>query len=463
MPQPSNRQYVLLLASLASFLGSFMGSAVNIALPTIGREFHAGAISLGWITTAYLLASTVSLLPFGRLADIRGRRRVFAIGIAVYTMSSLLCALSPSTAWLIAFRVLQGVGGAMIFSTSAALVTSAYPQEERGKALGWNVAAIYTGLSFGPVLGGILTQHLGWRTLFLVNVPLGLMILGLVSWKVKQEWIEFRGARFDVLGTLIYGAGIISLMIGLSELPAMDGLLLVLCGVFALSGFVAWELRNDSPLFSLRLFRHNRTFAFSNIAALVNYSATAAVAFLLSLYLQYNRGLSAGIAGVVLVSQPIVQTLFSPFAGRLSDRIQPRIVVSIGMTMTLVSVSLFAFLGTHTPLALIIGNLAWLGLSLALFSSPNTNAIMSSVDRRLYGVAAGTLATMRTMGQMMSMAVAMFLLSLFVGNAAVTSANADRFLLTTRASFGLFALFCVLGVLASLARGNLDRISSDSD
>jgi len=461
MPQPSNRQYVLLLASLASFLGSFMGSAVNIALPTIGREFHAGAISLGWITTAYLLASTVSLLPFGRLADIRGRRRVFAIGIAVYTMSSLLCALSPSTAWLIAFRVLQGVGGAMIFSTSAALVTSAYPQEERGKALGWNVAAIYTGLSFGPVLGGILTQHLGWRTLFLVNVPLGLMILGLVSWKVKQEWIEFKGARFDVLGTLIYGAGIISLMIGLSELPAMDGLLLVLCGVFALSGFVAWELRNDSPLFNLRLFRHNRTFAFSNIAALVNYSATAAVAFLLSLYLQYNRGLSAGIAGVVLVSQPIVQTLFSPFAGRLSDRIQPRIVVSIGMTMTLVSVSLFAFLGTHTPLALIIGNLAWLGLSLALFSSPNTNAIMSSVDRRLYGVAAGTLATMRTMGQMMSMAVAMFLLSLFVGNAAVTSANADRFLLTTRVSFGLFGVFCILGVLASLARGNLDRMSSD--
>ncbi len=438
-----------------------MGSAVNIALPTIGREFHAGAISLGWITTAYLLASTVSLLPFGRLADIRGRRRVFAIGIAVYTMSSLLCALSPSTAWLIAFRVLQGVGGAMIFSTSAALVTSAYPQEERGKALGWNVAAIYTGLSFGPVLGGILTQHLGWRTLFLVNVPLGLMILGLVSWKVKQEWIEFKGARFDVLGTLIYGAGIISLMIGLSELPAMDGLLLVLCGVFALSGFVAWELRNDSPLFNLRLFRHNRTFAFSNIAALVNYSATAAVAFLLSLYLQYNRGLSAGIAGVVLVSQPIVQTLFSPFAGRLSDRIQPRIVVSIGMTMTLVSVSLFAFLGTHTPLALIIGNLAWLGLSLALFSSPNTNAIMSSVDRRLYGVAAGTLATMRTMGQMMSMAVAMFLLSLFVGNAAVTSANADRFLLTTRVSFGLFGVFCILGVLASLARGNLDRMSSD--
>ncbi len=462
MPQSSSKRYVLLLASLASFLGSFMTSAVNIALPTIGEEFHAGAVSLGWITTAYLLACAVSLVPFGRLADIHGRRRVFAIGLASYTLSSLLCAVAPSTDLLIAFRVLQGVGGAMVFSTSAALVTSAYPREERGRALGWNVAAVYTGLSFGPALGGVLTQHLGWRSLFLINVPLGITILGFVLWKIRQEWAEFRGARFDILGTLIYGAGIVSLMLGFSELPEPHGLSLLLGGLLAIGGFAAWELRQESPLFDLRLFRGNRTFTFSNVAAFVNYSATAAVAFLLSLYLQYNRGFSATTAGIILIGQPIVQTLFSPLAGRLSDRIQPRIVVSIGMTMTVVSVSVFAFLGSHTPLALIIANLAWLGLAFALFSSPNTNAIMSAIDRRLYGVASGTVATMRAMGQMTSMAVSMLLLSLFVGNTTITSSNAGRFLSSMRAAFGLFAAFCVLGVFASLARGDLDRGSSYS-
>jgi len=438
-----------------------MGSAVVIALPTIGREYHAGAIALGWVTTAYLLAAAVALVPFGRLADIHGRRRVFTIGIAGYTAASLLCAVAPSTGFLIALRALQGVGGAMIFSTSAALVTSAYPLNERGKALGWNVAAVYTGLSFGPLLGGILTQHLGWRSLFFVNTALGILILGVVVWKVKQEWAEFAGARFDVRGTLIYGVSIVALMLGFSDLPAMHALFLLLGGLAGLAAFIAWQLRAASPILDLRLFRRNRTFAFSNLAALINYAATAAVAFLLSLYLQYNRGFSAQVAGVILVAQPALQTVFSPLAGRLSDRIQPRLVVSTGMAMTVVSLAVFAFLRVDTPLAVIIANLAWLGLAFALFSSPNTNAIMSAVDHRFYGVASGTLATMRTVGQMTSMGVAMLLMSLYIGNAAITPANAGRFLLTARVGFGLFAGLCVSGVLASLARGDLARDASE--
>jgi len=462
MVETTDKRYVLLVASLASFLSSSMGSAVTVALPTIGREYHAGAIALGWITTAYLLAAAVALVPFGRLADIHGRRRVFTLGIAGYTVSSLLCALAPSTAFLIALRALQGVGGAMIFSTSAALVTSAYPKRERGNALGWNIAAVYTGLSFGPVLGGILTQHLGWRSLFFVNAGLGIVILGVVLWKVRQEWAEFAGARFDVRGALIYAVSMVALMLGFSELPAVRGLFLLLGGVLGLGGFIAWELRAASPILDLQLFRRSRTFAFSNLAALINYAATAAIAFLLSLYLQYNRDFSAQVAGLILVAQPALQTVFSPFAGRLSDRIQPRIVVSIGMTMTVVGLAALAFLRVETPLVLIIAILAWLGVSFALFSSPNTNAIMSAVDRRFYGVASGTLATMRTVGQMTSMGVAMLLMSLYIGNVAISPANAGRFLLMTRVAFGFFAGLCVLGVFASLARGDLSRNASES-
>ena len=456
-PDPSARRAILLVASLASFLSAFMGSSVNIALPTIGREFQTSAVAMGWVTTAYLLAAAVGLVPFGRLADLHGRKRVFTVGFLIYTLAAAACAFAPTNTILIAFRIVQGVGAAMVFSTSAALVSSAFPREERGRALGWNVAAVYTGLSLGPFVGGILTERLGWRSLFLVNIPLGILILALVVWKIRDEWAEFRGARFDLLGAFIYGAGIVALMTGFSSLPAVSGLLLVLGGLVALLGFGAWQMRCDSPLLDLCLFRDNRTLVLSNVAALINYAATAAVGFLLSLYLQYNRGLSPESAGLVLVSQPILQAVFSPLAGRLSDRVQPRFLASIGMTMTSLGLGFLAFLGPETPLPLLAAILAWLGLSFALFSSPNTNAVMSAVDARFYGAVSGTLATMRALGQIASMGTAMLLLSLFIGNVAISEENALQYLAAARIAFALFAGFCALGIFASFARGNLRR------
>jgi MFS family permease len=193
----------------------------------------------------------------------------------------------------------------------------------------------------------------------------------------------------------------------------------------------------------------------SNVAALINYAATAAIGFLLSLYLQYNRGLSPESAGLILVSQPILQAAFSPLAGRLSDRVQPRVLASIGMTMTTLGLGFLAFLGPETPLPLLVAALAWLGLSFALFAAPNTNAVMSAVDARAYGAVSATLATMRALGQIASMGTAMLLLSLFIGNVAISEENAARYLASARVAFALFAGLCALGILTSLARGNL--------
>lgn len=442
------------VAGMASFLAPFMGNSVNIALPSIGREFSADAVTLGWVASAYLLAAAIFLVPFGRLADINGRKKFFVWGILVYTVSSLLSALSPSILALIFFRILQGIGGAMIFGTGVAILTSVFPPGERGKALGINVAATYLGLSLGPVLGGLITQHLGWRSIFFVNVPLGLLVIVIVYWKLKGEWAEARGEKFDSSGSLLYGLALVGVMLGFSRLPQTRGVWLLLAGLVLAAGFAFYEIKTASPVLDIGLFRRNRVFAFSNLAALINYSATFAVGFFLSLYLQYLKGMNPQSAGLILIAQPVVMTLFSPFAGRASDKIEARLVASIGMALSSGGLFLLAFLQANSSLVFIVGSLALLGFGFALFSSPNTNAVMSSVEKKSLSVAAATLGTMRLVGQMFSMGIAMMLFALYVGKVKIIPANYDAFLHSVKTGFLIFSGLCFAGVFASLARGN---------
>jgi len=449
------KRVVLLIATLSSFLTPFMGSSINIALPPIGQEFALDAVLLGWVATSYLLAAAMFLVPFGRLADIRGRKRIFLYGIAVYTIASFLSALSPSALSLIAFRVLQGIGSAMIFGTGVAILTSVFPIGERGRVLGINVAATYLGLSLGPFLGGLLTQQFGWRSIFLVNVPVGVAVIALVLWQLKGEWAEARGERFDVGGSIVYSLALVAVMVGFSWLPAPWGAGLVLGGVAGITVFVTWEARAESPVLDVNLFRDNRVFAFSNLAALINYSATFAVGFLLSLYLQYIKALTPQEAGLVLVVQPVMQAVFSPLAGRLSDRVEPRIVASIGMGITVVGLFLLILLGEATPMAFIVFSLALLGFGFALFSSPNTNAVMSAVEKRFYGVASATLGTMRLTGQTFSMGITMLVFAIYIGSARITPAHYPSFLQSVGVIFAVMTALCFVGVLASLIRGKV--------
>jgi len=461
MDEGVSKKVVLLVVTIASFATPFMGSSINIALPSIGREFAIDAVLLAWIPTSYLLAATVFLLPLGRIADIYGRKRIFMYGIFIYTISSLLAATSTSALMLILFRIPQGIGGAMIFGTSVAILISAYPKEERGKALGINVAAVYLGLSLGPFLGGLLTQHLGWRSIFLVNLPLGLTIITLLFWKLKGEWAEAKGEKFDLSGSVIYGSAIVAMMWGLSLLPGTLGAGVIAIGILGILAFVWWETRTASPILNMGLFKNNRVFAFSNLAALINYSATFAVTFLLSLYLQYTKGFSPQIAGMVLVSMPAVQAIFSPLAGRLSDRIAPQILASAGMALTTIGLILLTFLSQNTAIGFILVSLMVLGLGFAFFSSPNTNAIMSAVESRTYGVASATLATMRQVGMMLSMGIAMLLFAIYIGRVEITPEYYSLFLESTRIAFVIFAALCFVGIFASLARGRTEKRMSE--
>ncbi len=453
----TGKHVTLLVTTLGAFLTPYMSSAVNIALPVIGQEFGLSAVSLSWIATVYLLAAAIFLVPFGKLADTHGRKRIYTYGMAIYALSALFLANSNSEIELISFRIVEGLGAAMLFGSGVAILTSVFPAGERGRALGINIAATYFGLSMGPFLGGFLTEHFGWRSVFLINVPLGALIIVLVLWKLKGEWAEAKGEKFDLAGSAIYGLALSSMIYGLSLLPAAYGYGFVLGGIGILAAFVIWEMKATFPVLDVRLFRGNRVFAFSSAAAFLNYSSTYTVIFFLSLYLQYIKGFSPESAGLILVAQPAVQAVFSPFAGRLSDRMEPRIVASAGMVFTALGLALLVFLNEESTLGFVIGVLMTLGFGFALFSSPNTNAIMSSVPRRFYGVASGTVGTMRLTGQMFSQAIALVSSYWYLGNAQVVPENHLQFIGAMSSAFAILTVLCTFGILFSLARGKTEQ------
>ncbi len=450
-----DKRAALVASTAAAFLTPLMASSVSIALPSIGREFAMDALSLSWIATSAVLAAAIFLVPFGRLADIHGRRRIFIYGISTFTVFSLFSGLAPSGPILIVSRSFQGLGAAMIFGTGVAMLASAYPVADRGRVLGINVAATYLGLSLGPFIGGFLTQHLGWRSIFYLNASLGLFILIVTVLRLKSEWAEAHGERFDLSGSLLYTVSLTMLMIGFSKLPGATGVWTLFIGVSGLIAFVLWERKAPKPLLDVTLFARNIVFALSNVAALINYSATYAVTFLLSLYLQYIKALDPQTAGFILVAQPLMMTLFSPVAGRLSDTIEPRIVSSVGMAIICAGLALLALVGKETSVVLVIVYLLLLGFGFALFSSPNTNAVMSSVEKRLYGLASATLGTMRLTGQMLSMGIVMLIFAITMGNTQIKPELYPMFLRSMQTVFGVFSLLCVVGVFASLTRGKV--------
>jgi EmrB/QacA subfamily drug resistance transporter len=449
------KRSALFVTTLAAFLTPLGMSTVNIALPSIGKAFLMDAILLSWVNLSYLLATAMFLVPLGKVADIYGRKRIFTYGIMTFTLGSVGSSISNSAAMLVCFRILQGIGAGAIYPVGAAILTSIFPSRELGKVLGINVVSVYLGYSLGPFLGGFLTHHLGWRSIFLVNVLVGLAVIFFIFWKLEGEWYGAKEEKFDLTGSFIYSITLLLIMYGFSQLSTMLGGCLVPLGILGIFVFIKWETKMRSPVLDIKLFRHNRVFAFSNLATLINYGATSAVTFLLSLYLQYIKNLTPENAGLILVSQPIMQVLFSPYSGRLSDRIEPRIVASIGMVLTAIGLFLLTLLNEKTTLGFIVTCLVLLGFGFAFFSIPNANAVMSSVENRFYGVAAGTVSTMRMTGMVFSTGIVLLIFSIYLGRVQITFEYYPIFVRCIKLAFTFFGFFCFVGVFASLASGNV--------
>lgn len=454
--QTIQQKSTLLVTSVTAFMAPFMLSSINVALPAIQKDFTVDAVLLGWIATSYLLATALLLVPAGKFADIYGRRKVFITGVVIYSLGSFIAVFVPDIKWFLAMRIIQGLGAAMFITTGMAILTSVFPPNKRGKVIGILVTAVYVGLATGPFVGGFMTKYIGWHSIFAFMFLLGICSLVVSLRYLKGEWAEAHGEKFDIPGSILYGVSIFFLVYGSTRIPDREAFALVIAGVAGFAFFFRYQDRIEHPIFDVSLFRTNRTFLFSSLAALIHYAATFAVTFQISLYLQYIKGLPPQTAGSILMAQPVMMALFSSHAGRISDRIEPRAIASTGMALTALGLAVFVSLNGDSPLWLIIANLIMLGFGFALFSSPNMSAIMGSVERKQYGLASGTVATMRLLGQMCSMSIATLFLALFVGREEIRPLNYPLFLQSMKYCFAFFVVLCVIGIGFSLFRGKIN-------
>ena len=448
----------LFVVMITSFITPFMSNAINLAIPSIGVELNGNQNMLNWVVSAFLIATAAFLLPFGRLADQLGRKKIYLIGMILMSVSSLACALATSLAALVCFRIVQGIASAMVFSTAMAILTSVVPPERRGRALGLNSAATYIGLSSGPVLGGLLTSAFTWRSIFYFNTLMAVVVIVIALWKLKGEW-KGEAVKMDAVGIILCIFGQALLLLGLTDLT--KGIFYQVSfglGIIFLVGFFIYEKYKTDPLIPVGSIIKNKPFAFSNLATLINYSATFALSFILSLYLQTVLGIDTAASGLVLLVQPIIMAVLSPVAGVLSDRIRPELLASAGMGISALGLFFFIFLTPQTSIVLIILNLAFIGLGFALFATPNTHVVMGSIDRPLYGVGSSILGNMRLLGQSISMAVVSLITSFFIGELAIgTDGYIVQLMVSLRIAFIIFAVLCTLGVFASLVRGKAMR------
>lgn len=445
----------LAMVLLNAFTTPLMLSAANVALPTIAKDLKLDAVMMSWIPMAYLMASAMFVLVFGRLADMYGRKRIFLTGTTSVIVTSMLAAISMSGELLIGARFLQGMSAAMLYATQVAIVSSVFPPAKRGHAIGLTVSTIYLGLTGGPLIGGYLIDNFGWRASFVFHIPLAMMVLLIGLLRVPGEWSADERGSFDLKGAVLYGLAIVILCLGVSTLPGTTSLACIAFGLIGVWAFFQTARRTSHPIFDVTLFFTNRVFTLSCLASFIIYAAIFANVVLVSLYLQYLKGIPASAAGIIMMTQPLTMAIFSPFAGRLSDHIEPRVIASIGMAMTAFGLVMLALLNTASSMAYLLGALVTTGLGFSLFSSPNANAIMGAVEKRYYGSATGSLATMRILGQMSSMALVTLTFALMLGPVEINTSNYATLEQAIRVSFTIAASLCVPGLVFSMVRGRM--------
>jgi EmrB/QacA subfamily drug resistance transporter len=450
-----SRWLVLTTVGIGTFMSALDGSVVNTLLPVLSHALQTSIAGIEWVTTIYLLVISGLLLSVGRAGDLFGHKRLFLAGFALFVVGSALCGLANSAHTLVAMRVIQALGAAMLMATSPAILTRSFPSRQRGRALGAQGTFTYLGLTVGPSLGGWLAQAFGWRSVFYINVPVGIAAIALAMRSIGDDHVAKAEERFDFLGAGVFTAGLVTLMIALNQghawgwgSPLTVGVLVA--GLALLAAFIQVERSRPAPMLDLSLFG-SRTFSASAASALLNYSCVYAVTFVLPFLLIQGRGLGTAQAGLVLTAQPIVMAVVAPISGTLSDRIGSRGLATVGMVLLAAGLVLLALLTAHGSLEALAGALAVVGLGVGIFVSPNNSALMGAAPPFRQGVASGVLATSRNVGMVLGVG---FAAAIFTTVAARSASPAEGLVAGIRMSLLAAAGVAMVGALTSAVRGS---------
>ena len=441
--------YVVFISFITSFFAVFLSNGIIIGVPAIAQDFAMNNVIQNWIPTILFLVVAVFTVPAGQISGKFGVKKSLLAGIIVFLIGSIGACLSFSTESFMLFRIVQGAGMAFLNVSAMAMVVHAVKPQNRGKALGFTVTGVYLATSLSPVICGFLVHNFGWRSMFYVVIPFLVLCILLMIFKIPQEWRTYQDDSIDKVGSVLYGLGILSFIYGFTTLITTSGKILTVLGIILLVIFGLYELRQKSPVFNMNLFR-NKKFTSSNIAALCSYIAIMVVTTILNYHFQYVRGWNAQMSGMILIITPIIMAIMAPNAGKLSDKIHPQKLAALGIGIAAVALAILTFLTGDTPLYIVILAMVLQGFGMGLFSSPNMNAIMSSVPPKDAPTASASQATMRTIGQTMSLGLLTLIFAWIMGNLELSPQYASMIVQASQIICGICTVACILAVFASL-------------
>ena len=446
----SRKWWTLLAVSFGLFMIMLDNTVVNVSLPSIRRDLHIGISELEWVVNAYALTFGVLLLTGGKLADLLGRRRIFVIGLVIFTAASFFCGIANSAGTLIGARTVQGVGAALMNPATLSIITATFPPRQRGMAIGIWAGVSAMALAIGPLIGGLLTQHASWSWVFFINVPIGIAGIVAAFVFIDESRDESKEQRLDPLGLLSSGIALFALTYALIEANTFGWgstriiTLFIIAAVF-FAAFIVLELRQRIPMLDLTLFK-NPTFAASNAVMLLVGLAMFGVFFFISLYVQGVLGYSPTQAGATFLPMTVLIILVAPQAGRLSDKFGPRWLITIGQALLAVSLLLFSRLGLDSDFYDLLPALILGGLGMALSMAPLTSAAMGSIPVDKAGVGSAVINSMRQVGGSVGLA----LMGAIIASQGVAASGAPftigGFQLGLRVSAAIAACGCVIAV-----------------
>ena len=441
--------YVVFISFITSFFAIFLSNGIIIGVPAIAQEYGMNNVIQNWVPTIFFLVVAVFTVPAGQISGKFGVKKSLLAGVTVYLIGSIGAVLSLSTEMFLIFRIMQGAGVAFLNVSAMAMTVHAVSPKKRGQALGFTVTGIYLATSLSPVICGFLVNNLGWRAMFYFVIPFLILCMILLVVKVPKEWKTYKDAKIDTLGSVLYALGILMFIYGFTTLITTYGKILTVAGLILLVIFAKYELGQKSPVFNMHLFE-NKKFASSNIAALCSYIATMVITTILNYHFQYVRGWDPQMAGLILIITPIIMAIMAPNSGRLSDKINPQKLAAIGMGITTVALIILVFLTKDMPLYLVITAMVLQGIGVGLFSSPNTNAIMSSVPPKDAPTASASQAAMRTIGQTMSLGLLTLVFAWIMGNLPLSPQYAGMIISSSQAICIISIFAAIIAVFASL-------------